>query len=264
VRNPLGSAEEGWTRQKAADQLRFVLADMERGIWRPPDREPVVAPKLPDDPTFHEFASQWFKANEAGWRIGEALDARWRDVDLTAGRITVRASKTAAGRRTIDMLPVLRDELLTLAASRRGGPNERVFGTRGQRQSPSNIRNRVLTPANERLAEAGEVPLPDGLTPHKLRHSYASLLVALGVDPGAVMDQLGHTSAAFSLSVYRHGMRRDQASKDALRHLVGGADWAATGSNGVLSASPLPAMVASENNETPRLAGLSQGAPGRI
>jgi hypothetical protein len=60
------------------------------------------------------------------------------------------------------------------------------------------------------------VPLPERLTPHKLRHTYASLLVALGVDPGSVMDQLGHTDASFTLRVYRHGMRRDQASRGAL------------------------------------------------
>jgi integrase len=112
-----------------------------------------------------------------------------------------------------------------------------VFGTsKGERQGESNIRRRVLAPAvdlaNERLEERGEVPLPDGLTPHKLRHTFASVLVALGVDPGSVMDQLGHTDPSFTLRVYRHGMRRDDASKQALRELVGTADRAAVGSNG--------------------------------
>ena len=206
----------------------------------------------------------------AGLRIGELLDLRWRDVDLTAGRITVRASKTDAGVRTVDMLPALRDELLELkATARRSGANDLVFGTsHAQRQHASNIRNRVLAPAvkraNERLAEAGEVPLPERLTPHKLRHTFASVLVALGVDPGSVMDQLGHTDPAFTLRVYRHGMRRDQASKDALRVLVGGADWAATGSNGVGSASMLPTVGVSDETESLADAGLSWSAPGRI
>jgi hypothetical protein len=30
-----------------------------------------------------------------------------------------------------------------------------------------------------------------------------SILVALGVDPGSVMDQLGHTDPSFTLRVYR-------------------------------------------------------------
>jgi hypothetical protein len=41
------------------------------------------------------------------------------------------------------------------------------------------------------------------------------------------MDQLGHTDPGFTLRVYRHGMRRDAASKEKLRALVGGAYWAA-------------------------------------
>ena len=176
-------------------------------------------------------------------RIGELLDLRWRDVDLTAGWITVRAAKTHAGVRQVDMLPTLRDEMLGLkAAARRAQPNELLFGTsHAKRQGPSNIRRRVLAPAvkraNERLQEAGEVPLPERLTPHKLRHTFASVLVALGVDPGSVMDQLGHTDPAFTLRVYRHGMRRDDASKRALRELVGLSDWAAMGSSGISEAS---------------------------
>jgi len=127
-------------------------------------------------------------------------------------------------------------------------------------QSPSNVRKRVLTPAvtraNERLAKDGDVPLPDRLTPHKLQHTFASLLVALGVDQGAVMDQLGHTDPTFTLRVYRHGMRRDQASKRALRDLVGlpnqAIDWAAMGSSGVEWPTTRPSVVMSAQQKTPR------------
>lgn len=425
----LGSADDGWTRDKAEKALRHTLADVERGIWRPPDREPAPAPEQSQDPTFHEFSSQWYEAIEATWRpntrvdykwqlsnhllpffaghrlsqitvaevdryraakvreaarladalnewrqrvdaepdpakrrhlerqrppqglgpvsinktiarlaqilevaveyrlidsnpakgkrrrvkasrpapvwldraehidvllnaageldraarrdrqhiprramlatlvlaglrIGELLELRWRDVDLTAGRIIVRASKTDAGVRTVDMLPSLRDELLSLkAATRRAEAGELVFGTsRAHVQNPSNVRRRVLAPAvkraNERLAEAGEVPLPDRLTPHKLRHTFASLLVALGVDPGSVMDQLGHTDPSFTLRVYRHGMRRDEAAKLALRELVGlddrPSDWAAAGSSDGEGAFPEALLTPVGHTKTPR------------
>jgi integrase len=181
----------------------------------------------------------------AGLRIGELIDLLWRDVDLSGGKLAVRASKTDAGVRTIDALPVLRDELAALKARRNPAGSDLVFPTsQGAPQNPSNIRQRVLAPAvkraNDRLEDAGEVPLPQPLTPHKLRHTYASLLVALGTDPGAAMDQLGHTDPGFTLRVYRHGMRRDAASKQALRELVGLAEdqvstpieagvWAANG-----------------------------------
>jgi Phage integrase family len=99
-----------------------------------------------------------------------------------------------------------------------------------------NIRNRVfdraVERANKRLTEADKTPLPDGLTPHKLRHTFASLLVALGEDPGYVMDQIGHTNPNFTLRVYRHGMRRDEGEKERLRALVEGVDWAPMGTKG--------------------------------
>jgi integrase len=59
------------------------------------------------------------------------------------------------------------------------------------------------------------------LTPHKPRHTYTSVLAALGTDPGAMMELLGHTDPGFTLRVYRHDMRRDQASKDRLKKFVG-------------------------------------------
>jgi integrase len=162
----------------------------------------------------------------AGLRIGELIDLRWRDVNLAAGRITVRASKTDAGVRSIDLLPALRDELSAYKARTGAGAGERVFPTQaGGPMNPANVRNRILAKtverANERLEAAGATPLPERLTPHKLRHTFASLLVALGVDPGAVMDQLGHTDPTFTLRVYRHGMRRDPESRLHLAELVG-------------------------------------------
>jgi len=80
---------------------------------------------------------------------------------------------------------------------------------------------RAAKRANERVEKAGATPLPRGLSPHKLRHTFASVLVALGTDPGALMDQLGHADAGFTLRAYRQGMRRDQESTAQLRALVG-------------------------------------------
>jgi integrase len=162
----------------------------------------------------------------AGLRIGELTDLHWRDVDLRGKRLLVREAKTDAGVREVDMLPVLRGEL---AGHHRkspfGSPGDYVFPSAvGTKLAESNIRRRVLDKAidgaDKALTKADEAPLPDGLTPHKLRHTFASILVALGVDPGSVMDQLGHADPAFTLRIYRHGMRRDPAAKQRLRALV--------------------------------------------
>jgi integrase len=165
----------------------------------------------------------------AGLRVGELIDLRWRDVNLADGRITVGASKTDAGMRRIDLLPALRDELSALKARTKADAGERVFPTQeGGAMNPSNVRNRIVTKAveraNKRLAKAEATPLPENLTPHKLRHTFASLLVALGTDTGAVMDQLGHTDPTFTFRVYRHGMRRDPGAKARLCDLVGAAE----------------------------------------
>lgn len=70
------------------------------------------------------------------------------------------------------------------------------------------------------------------------------------------MDQRGHTDPTFTLRVYRHGMRRDQAFKRALRELVGlpdqSADWAALGSNGAEPLTTMPGGSMSVRQETLR------------
>jgi len=165
----------------------------------------------------------------AGLRIGELTALRWRDVDLTGARLAVRAAKTDAGMRQVDLLPALLHELkLHKLHTSDTAPDTPVFASAaGTEIAQNNIRVRVLEEAtrlaNERLEAEGETPLPEGLTPHKLRHTFASILVALGVDPGSVMDQIGHADPGFTLRVYRHTMRRDAHQRDRLRLLVQGA-----------------------------------------
>jgi integrase len=122
-------------------------------------------------------------------------------------------------------------------------PDGYVFATTcGSKPKQGNIRRRALDKAvaraNEKLIDAGDVPLPKGLTPHKLRHTFASILVTVGVDPGSVVDQLGHADPGFTLRVYRHGMRRDNTARERLLALVGGADWAPTGTGAPNRALP--------------------------
>src|SRR5204862_461511 len=77
----------------------------------------------------------------------------------------------------------------------------------------------------------GEAPLPPGITAHKLRHTFASLLAACGEDPAYVMAQLGHADPRFTLRVYTHLMSRRDGERERLRALVEGAEWALTGTS---------------------------------
>jgi integrase len=167
----------------------------------------------------------------------------WRDVDLANGRFEVGRDKTDAGMREVDMLPLLR-EILTehKAASRRTGPNDPVFVTStGRARSRDNLRHdvvdAVVAHANRLVEERGLQPLPLGITPHKLRHTFASILVAIGKDPTYVMQQLGHTDPAFTLRVYAHAMRRSEEERERLKALVEGHDWAHIGHKTAQSAS---------------------------
>lgn len=171
----------------------------------------------------------------AGLRVSEACALTWADVDLDAGRLAVGAAKTDAGVREVDLLPVLRGELLAHRDGVAGGadappapaPAAPVFPTaRGTRRTKDNVRQRVIVPvvarAGELLERRGQRPLPAGVTAHKLRHTFASLLIARGEDPAFVMAQLGHTDPAFTLRVYAHAMRRRDGERERLRALVEG------------------------------------------
>ena len=163
----------------------------------------------------------------AGLRLGELLSLRWRDADLGAGWLRVGEAKTDAGTRRVKIRGALRDELAGLKAREGGAPDALVFATpTGRPHSPSNIRRRVLVKAieraNERLAEAREAPLPEGLTPHSLRRTFASLLYAIGEPAPVVMQEMGHTHPALALRIYAAAMRRDEDENERLCALVDG------------------------------------------
>lgn len=162
----------------------------------------------------------------AGLRIGEALQLRWRDVDLAASRLRVRESKTSAGVRYVDLLPALHDELALLKANSAPEPGDLVFPSAvGTAQDRNRTRNRILNPAieraNKQLVEDGSAPLPDGLTQHGLRRTFCSLLVALGRDPAYVMRQMGHTDPSVTLGIYAQVMQAREEDRARLRALVG-------------------------------------------
>jgi integrase len=172
----------------------------------------------------------------AGLRIGEALALTWSDVDLARNTIKVRASKTDAGVRTVNIVPVLGVELAAYARQAQGTPDALVFGTsNGKPHHRSQIRSRVLVKAiqkaNEKLAEAKTEPLPSGLTLHSLRRTFASLLFAIGETPPYVMAQMGHTTAGLTLAVYAREMARRDGEPERLKALVEGANWQRIGSS---------------------------------
>jgi integrase len=163
----------------------------------------------------------------AGLRIGEALDLRWRDVNLAGRRLRVVAAKTDTGRREVDLTPTLA-ELLTEYRSRARftDPDHHVFATnKGRRDGESNVRRRFLASAIERanlaLSEEGCEPI-HGATPHSLRRTFISLLLASGADVVYVMAQAGHSDPKMTLGVYAKVIASRADHGAALDELVRG------------------------------------------
>jgi integrase len=164
----------------------------------------------------------------AGPRASELCRLLWRDLDLANARLHVGRSKTAAGLREIPIGPLLRDLLAAhKARSYRGDPDGLVFpNASGGARNKDTLRTGVLVDAfaraDEILGRRGQVPLPRGLTAHKLRHTFASIMFASGADPYSVMRMLGHTDPAFTLRVYTHMMARSEEERARLKALVRG------------------------------------------
>ena len=150
----------------------------------------------------------WATAMYAGLRRGELLALRWEDVDLAAGVIHVERSwdakegvvapKSRAARRTVPIAGVVREHLVqhALRSGRRSGL---VFGTSAAHPfTPSNIRKR----ANAIWSRAGLDPI--GL--HECRHTFASLMIAAGVNAKALSAYMGHSSVTITYDRYGHLM----------------------------------------------------------
>src|SRR5690606_10377646 len=123
-----------------------------------------------------------------GLRISEALGLAGDELreDDTVLRITGKGGKA----RLVPVLPVA---LQAVAAYRRLCPydlagGEPLFrGARGGKLQPATIQ-RAMT----RLR--GALNLPDTATPHALRHSFATHLLARGGDLRTIQELLGHAS----------------------------------------------------------------------
>jgi hypothetical protein len=80
----------------------------------------------------------------------------------------------------------------------------------------------AVSKANEALRANGQEPLPEGLTPHSLRRTFASLLFAIGETPPYVMAQLGHVDPKVTLGIYAKVMDRRDGEPERLKALVEG------------------------------------------
>jgi integrase len=142
----------------------------------------------------------------SGIRLGEAIGLDQGDLLLDEHYIRIRISKTMERAVPIsdDAAAALRE---ALALAPRRGPDEPVF------YSPHKPRNRMVgtsvSSALPRILRAAGLP---PLSPHKLRHGAATLMLQAGIPLRVISEQLGHRNPALTSRLYAHvtpDMQRD-------------------------------------------------------
>jgi integrase/recombinase XerC len=126
----------------------------------------------------------------SGLRISEALGLKRRDVPPPGKGDAITVTGKGNKQRMVPLLPLVSQSIADyIAICPYDLPADGLVfvGARGGRLSP-----RIVQLVMERLR--GALSLPDSATPHALRHSFATHLLARGGDLRAIQELLGHAS----------------------------------------------------------------------
>ena len=199
-----------------------LAVDPTRGLRLPAIRgrrervaDPSEAAKLVEAlPPFERAI--WATAMYAGLRHGELRALRWSEVDFDAGVIRVRRAwdadrtigaidvKSRAGRRDVPILGALRKVLVEHKLATGRGGDALVFGRTGELAfTPSAIYKRA------RRAWKAEGMAEIGL--HECRHTFASWMIAAGLNIKQISVYMGHADVKTTLNIYGHLLPNDSA-----------------------------------------------------
>jgi len=182
--------------------LRLPTGTGERDRIASPEEARDLLSVLPD-----EDRALWATATYAGLRRGELQALAWEHVDLASGVLHVERSwdpvegfietKSKRGRRRVPIAAALRDHLLE-HRMRCDGVGL-VFGRSAVSPfNPSSITKRAMK-------AWGEARL-DPICLHECRHTFASLMIAAGVNAKALSAYMGHANISITLDRYGHLM----------------------------------------------------------
>ncbi len=124
-----------------------------------------------------------------GLRIGEALGLTVREAPLPGGTAALTVRGKGGKERVVPVLPAVRTAIAEWLRHHpdRGAESPLFVGLRGGALNPA-VAQRTLRSYRRRAG------LPEHATPHALRHSFATHLLAAGADLRAIQELLGHAS----------------------------------------------------------------------
>jgi len=184
-----------------------VPKGLKRTKRRAPTKEEVEIIKANVNKPFGLF---YFFILYTGCRRGEALAIQFKDIDrknkvihitksvcFTPNYPEIKTPKTEAGKRDIPLLDILSEKLP------KGKPDYFLFGgetplTYGKMQS-----------ALKKYLESTGL----NITPHYLRHGYATILYDAGIDVKIAQGLLGHSDFQITMNIYTH-ISAEHARKD--------------------------------------------------
>jgi integrase len=162
----------------------------------------------------------WATAMYAGLRLGELRALQWTDVDLTAGVIRVERSwdvkegviapKSHAGVRRVPITSVLRELLIEHRIGQEPGRTHVFVRSRERPFNPTTV--------SQRAGRAWDAAGLASITLHECRHTFASLMIAAGVNAKALATYMGHASVTITFDRYGHLM---PGSEDEAASMLG-------------------------------------------
>ena len=134
-----------------------------------------------------------------GLRIGELLELKLANIDVLRRQVHIKNSK---GRK--DRMVVLAESMLPLLNNYLSTYTPQVYFTEGQSGGPYSAQS-IRAFLQDSCRRAG---IKKRVTPHTLRHSYATHMLENGIDIRYIQELLGHSKPETTM-IYTHVSRKD-------------------------------------------------------
>jgi integrase len=223
LREALQSAED-WDLILKNPARRVTLPKVPRpDLYVPTAEEAVRFMQAADS---HRLRALWIWLVRNGTRMGEALGARWEDIDWERRTVRIQQALTGVGRqrllgpvksrdgfRIVELSDVMVDALRQ--HRNRQQAERRLAGTQWVEtglifvtRHGSWLDSRNVHRDFKLMLKRAE--LPSKIRPHDMRHFMATYWLSQGVSLKVVSGRLGHSDAGFTLRVYGHVLTGQQ------------------------------------------------------